>query len=333
VGEEHMAKRALRPDVGHTFAMSTKRNRRANVTATWLLATCAICGLGAAQTPTFRALAELVTLSVTVTDGSGRHVGDLSAADFVVFEDSRPQQLTFFSRANAGLSVSLLLDSSSSMEHQMALTQKAAMEFVARLRPDDVAEVVDFDSRVEVVQPPTNDRAKLSAAIQQVTAGGATALYNAVYITLRQNEKIKAQHADEVRRQVIIVLSDGDDTSSLVTFDQLLDLAMRSQTVIYTISLRADGALASSRTGLKEEGDFILKSLSQATGGRLLTAKQGSDLSTIYNQIADELTSQYVLGYLSNNPRRDGGWRRIAVRVQRPALSARTRLGYYAPAQ
>ena len=103
--------------------------------------------------------------------------------------------------------------------------------------PGDVAEVVSFDSRVEVLQPMTGDRTLLEAAIQRMRASGSTALYNAVYIVLRQLDKVRPQSGDDVRRQVIVVLSDGEDTSSLVTFDDLLDSAKRSQTVIYTVGL------------------------------------------------------------------------------------------------
>lgn len=284
--------------------------------------------LEARQRPTFRVGVDLVSLSVTVTGPGGRHVGDLSADDFVVLENGRPQELVFFSRASTALSVSLLLDSSASMEQQLPMAQKAATEFVARLRPGDVAEVVDFDSRVDVLQPFTADRGAMDAAIQRVRAGGSTALYNAVYIALRQLEKLRAQDRDEIRREVIVVLSDGEDTSSLVSFDELIELARRSQTVVYTIGLGLD-APASRFT--PAGGEFALRRLAQETGGRLFTPRQPADLSNVYAQIADELTSQYVLGYLSSNGRGDSGWRSIAVRVSRPSLHARTRLGYYAP--
>ena len=119
----------------------------------------------------------------------------------------------------------------------MPLSKQAAMDFIARLRPGDVAEVVSFDTRVEVLQPMTSDRALLEAAIQRMRASGSTALYNAVYIVLRQLDKVRPQTGDDVRRQVIVVLSDGEDTSSLVTFEHLLDSAKRSQTVIYAVGL------------------------------------------------------------------------------------------------
>lgn len=280
-----------------------------------------------AQRPSFRLGVELVSLSVTVTAPDGRHVGDLSADDFTIIEEGQPQDLAFFSRATAALSVSLVIDSSASMEQEMALAQKAAIDFVARLRPGDTAEIIDFDSRVQVAQPFTSDRAALEAAIGQVTAGGSTSLFNAVYITLRRFEQLRAPDRDEIRREVIVVLSDGDDTSSLVTFEEVLDAARRSQTAIYTIGLGLEAP--GSRPAIST-GEFSLRRLAQDTGGRLFLPKQGNELSNVYAAIADELTSQYVLGYLST-ARADGAFRRVSVRVARPGLQARTRAGYYAP--
>jgi Ca-activated chloride channel homolog len=208
----------------------------------------------------------------------------------------------------------------------MPLSKQAAMDFIARLRPGDVAEVVSFDSRVEVLQSMTSDRALLEDAIQRMRAGGSTALYNGVYIVLRQMEKTKPQSGDDVRRQVIVVLSDGEDTSSLVTFEHLLDSAKRSQTVIYTVGL----GLEESTRVTRSDGEFGLRQLAQETGGRLFLPKRPTDLVDVYTQIANELSNQYTVGYLSSNARADGAWRRVAVRVLRPNMNARTRAGYYA---
>ena len=140
--------------------------------------------LQALQRPSFRSAIDLVMLNVTVTGPGGRYVADLSADDFQILEDGRAQDVTYFSPANVPLSVSLVLDTSSSMDDEMVLSKQAAMDFIARLRPGDVAEIVSFDSRVEVLQPMTGDRTLLEAAIQRMRAGGATALYNADYIVL-----------------------------------------------------------------------------------------------------------------------------------------------------
>jgi Ca-activated chloride channel homolog len=282
-------------------------------------------GAVSAQRPSFRSTIDLVLLNVTVTDSGGRYVGDLAADDFDVFEEGRLQELAFFSSAIAPLSASLVIDTSSSMEEQMPLAKQAAMDFVARLRPSDLAEIVSFDSRVEVLQPLTDDRSLLESAIQRLRAGGSTSLYNAVYIVLRQLAKIRPQGADDIRRQVIVVLSDGEDTASLVTFDQVLDLVKQSQTVIYSVGL----GLAASSPNKRSEAEFGLRQLAQETGGRLFTPKRPQELAGVYGQVASELTSQYVLGYLSNNQPQHATWRRVSVRVRRPQMQARTRAGYY----
>jgi Ca-activated chloride channel family protein len=213
------------------------------------------------------------------------------------------------------------------MDEQMVLSKQAAMDFVAKLRPGDIAEVVSFDSRVEVLQPMTSNRALLEAAIQRMRASGATSLYNAVYIVLRQLGKIKPATSDDVRRQVIVVLSDGDDTASLVTFDQLLDVAKRSPTVIYTVGLGLEEPVGKVTWS---DAEFGLRQLAQETGGRLFLPKRPVDLVDVYTQIANELTNQYIVGYLSNNAGAAGAWRRVAVQISRPNMQARTRAGYYA---
>jgi len=160
-------------------------------------------------------------------------------------------------------------------------------------------------------------------------AGGSTALHNAVYIVLKQLEKQKPATTDDIRRQVIVVLSDGDDTSSLVTFDQLLDSAKRSQTVIYTVGLGLE-PITAMKGSTRSDAEFGLRQLAQETGGRLFMLKRPVDLIDVYSQIANELTNQYIVGYLSTNAGADGAWRRVSVRVNRPNLQARTRAGYYA---
>lgn len=278
------------------------------------------------QRPSFRSVVDLVLLNVSVVGPAGRYVGDLTENDFEIVEDGQPQPLAYFALADVPLSVSLVLDTSSSMDEEMPVSKKAAKDFVARLRPGDVAQIVGFDSKVEVLQSLTGDRALLNAAIDRMRAGGSTALYNGLYIVLRELGKLKPQAADDIRRQVIVVLSDGEDTSSLVTFEDLLDVAKRSQTVIYPVGLGLEEALR----GRRSDGEFGLRQLAQETGGRLFMTKSGGQLPDVYTQIANELANQYVLGYLSHG-QSNGAWRRLAIRIRRPNLQARTRAGYYAP--
>jgi Ca-activated chloride channel homolog len=276
----------------------------------------------------FRAGVELVSLNVTVIDSQGRYVTDLGEADFSVFEDGAKQELTFFNRSNLPIALSLLIDSSASMEQRMEHAQEAAIGFAKKIREQDMAQVVDFDSRVEIKIGFSNKVPDLESAIRTTSAGGSTALHNAVYISLKELAKVKAKNPDEIRRQAIVVLSDGEDTSSLVSFEEVLELAKRSETAIYTIGLqpRETSALRGFR-----EAEFVLRQLAQETGGKAFFAQKIEDLKDVYAQIADELSSQYSMGYASKNPRRDGAFRRLVVQVARPNTTARTKRGYYGP--
>jgi len=278
--------------------------------------------------PAFRSGVDLVSLNTTVTDPTNRFVLDLGAGDFSIVEDGVGQEIRFFSRTTLPLSVSLLLDSSASMDERMKTAQKAALGFAEALRAQDQAQVIDFDSRVSVVAPFGASRAEVEKAIASTVAGGSTALYNAIYIALRELNKVRSRNIEDLRRQAIVVLSDGEDTSSLVAYDEVLELAKRSETVIYAIGLRSkDGYTGKGYS----DADYVLRQLTSQTGGRVFFPGGADELPSIYGMISEELSSQYLLGYTSSNPRRDGRWRRIQVRVSRAGATARTRQGYYAP--
>jgi Ca-activated chloride channel homolog len=286
--------------------------------------------------PTFRTGVELVSLSVTATDASGRYVTGLTAEDFLVLEDGLPQELVFFSPAETNLAVSLLLDSSGSMVERMPLARKAANRFISQLRPGDVAQIVEFNSRVQVLQGFTDDREALTRAVDSIGVGGLTSLYNAIYIAMQTFDTRPDADLDDRRRHVVVVLSDGEDTSSLVTFDAVFDAARRSHSVIYTIGLALDPALSQateSRQGrlFAENPRFLLRQLADQTGGRLLLTDRAQELESIYDTIADELAHQYVMGYLPPPPAEgQEEWRTIGVRVNQPNVQTRARPGYFA---
>jgi Ca-activated chloride channel family protein len=283
------------------------------------------------QERTFRAGVDIVSLNVTVTDPASRYIVDLDQKDFSVFEDGVKQDLTFFNRKQQPIALSLLLDSSASMEGRISTLQAAATNFVRRLQPGDLAQIIDFDSRVEIRQGFTDKQDDLAAAIKQTAAGGSTSLHNAIYIALKELKKIQARSDAEVRRQALVLFSDGEDTSSLVSFDEVLDLAKRSETAIYTITLQADTPSSSQQRGF-QEAEFVMKQLALETGGHSFAAKRVEDLNGVYSEIANELASQYVLGYTSKNQIRNGAWRRIVVQVARANAIPRTKKGYYAAA-
>ncbi len=295
------------------------------------LIACGLCLLVTAVTAQqgrFRAGVELVSLNVTVTEGT-KFVTGLDQEDFEVFEDGAKQTITFFSRVQQPIALAILIDTSNSMEDKIGTAQEAATGFIRRMRKDDVMEVIDFNGQVRIPQPFTNDVNALERAIQAMTVNGSTSLYNAIYVSLKELKNEHARTAEEIRRQAIVVLSDGDDTSSLVEYDEVLNLAKRSETAIYAIGLRQ------SETGRPKfkEAEFVLRQLSQETGGRVFFPTSVAELPKIYDQISEELASQYSIAYTSKNPMRNGAWRRIDVRVGKPGLTARARRGYFGPGQ
>ena len=283
-----------------------------------------------ADQPAFRTGVDLVALNVTVTDENDRYVTDIDVEGFQLFEDGAQQEVTFFTRTQLPIALALLMDTSASMADRMSTAQEAAIGFAERLRTQDLASIIDFDSRVDILHEFTNSLDALTSAIRRTSAGGSTSLYNAIYISLKELAKIGAAATaeEEIRRQAIVMLSDGEDTSSLVEFEEVLELAKRSNTIIYSIGLRSRDIR--TRRGFRE-ADFVLRQLAQETGGRTFFPEQVEDLPEIYQRISDELSSQYTLGYVSKNPIRDGRWRRVVVRVDRPNVGARTKQGYYAP--
>jgi VWFA-related protein len=282
----------------------------------------------------FRSGTQLVSLSVTATDPNRQPVQGLRAEDFVVLEDGVEQPLEFFESAEIPLDLILLVDASSSMTDKMDVVHEAAIGFVKTLRPGDRGALVAFADGVHVIQPLTSDGAALEQAIRRTTARGATALHNALYISLKQFGRGARQRGD-LRRQAIAVLSDGEDTSSLVSFDDVLALARKSGVSIYPIALQAKGAAArlaaSGQRRYFSEAEYSMRTLAQETGAQAFFPLQIFELKSIYATIAQELSSQYSLAYAPIDGRFDGRFRKITVRVpSRPEIRLRTRTGYTA---
>jgi VWFA-related protein len=282
----------------------------------------------------FRSGTNLVPLNVTVIDPGKQFVRGLSAPDFTVLEDGVEQQVQFFESTEVPLDLMILLDTSSSMSDKMDVVHEAAIGFLRTLRPRDRGAVVAFSDGVDILQELTSDRAALEQAIRKTAARGATSLHNALYISLKQFGRSSGQE-DTVRRQAIAVLSDGEDTSSLVTFDDVLALARKSGVGIYPIALQSKNAAARLvSTGQRRyfsESEYSMRQLAQETGAQAFFPLQIYELKGIYAEIAQELSSQYSLAYAPTNGRADGRFRRIVVRVaSRPELKLRTRAGYTA---
>ena len=280
--------------------------------------------------PTFEVGVEVINLNLSVTDSRNHYITDLKEKDFAVYEDGIRQELSLFNHENLPISLSLLIDTSASMQEKLSVAQAAAIRFTKTLRPQiDLAQVMQFNDRSTVLQDFTADQAGLEAAIKRTQAAGPTALHNSLYIALKDLQRQKK--AGELRKRAIILLTDGEDTASLVTDEQVLELARKTEIAIYAISLRQSRGQDRGRMNFSQ-AEYVLTTLSNETGGQVFFPNSLSELDSVYDRIAEELRTQYNLGYISSNQRRDGKWRRIVVRTpERGDLQIRHKLGYYAP--
>lgn len=280
------------------------------------------------QSPVFKSAASLVALNVIVTDLKQQYASGLRAEDFEVYEDGVRQQVEFFATADVPLDLILLIDASSSMAEKVPVVRHAATGFIQTLRPGDRAAVVSFSDGVRVLQPLTDQHALVRQAIDQTGAKGATALHNAIYVALKEFGRRPSGRGD-VRRQAITVLSDGEDTSSLLSFDDVLEMAKRSGVSIYTIGLKGPVDATAGRRYFSQS-DFAMKQLATETGAVPFFPQSVRELGKVYDAIASELASQYSIGYVPRSLREDGRYRRVVVRVaNRPELKSRTRTGYF----
>ena len=274
--------------------------------------------------PTFRSGVDLVALTVTPERADGSYVPRLRAADFRVFEEGVPQHVAFFGASEVPVDLVLMLDTSASMGARLDAAQRAAVNLIDAGRTEDRTVLMAFGARATVLVPFTADRPRLERAIQQLRAGGSTALYDAIYVALQEFGRGKTS---DVRRRAIVVLSDGDDTISLVSFDSLIDRARRTGVAIYVIALRP-----ASRGGERPVGSatYQMRRLAQETGGRSFFPAALEDLEGVYGAIARELAHQYAIGYVPTVASERNTFRRVSVLVDQPGIKVRTRRGYIA---
>ena len=285
--------------------------------------------------PTFKSEVNMVALALTVTDATEKRLGGLTKDNFAVYENGKSQEISFLTEDPAPLDLAILLDTSGSMSSTLASVQHAAMQLAAALRPGDRASFAEVKRGMTSLHPLSDDVGGLERAVSATRAGGDTAIYQAIYVALKELEREAVP--GEIRRQALVVLSDGDDTASLIPFDAVLEAARRSNVAIYCVSLRPPRLLPRSRTIIQlgsnaVEGDYVLRSLAEQTGGRAFFKLGPRDLARVTSGIAAELANQYSLGYVSADQRADGSFRSVTVRILGSAVSfVRTRPGYFAP--
>ena len=293
----------------------------------------AVLALHASQTAqdTLKVAVDLVSVQFSVTDKHGRFVSGLTAQDFKVDEDGRRQEIRNFARENElPLTLALLVDTSPSVRPVFDEEKTTAGAFLESiLRDKDLALVIGFDRSVTLLQDYTDNLRLLKRSIDELEIGGGTSVYDAVY--LASEEKLR----DEAGRKAIILISDGEDTTSKLKFTEALVAAHRSNAVIYAISNSAGGGFFGSGRGgivLGGGGDVrTLKKFTEETGGSTFVISNEHGFKKIFDQIAEELRSQYSLGYVSLNSARDGKYRQLKITARDSGYTVKARKGYYAP--
>jgi Ca-activated chloride channel family protein len=275
-----------------------------------------------------RLSADLVTVITSVTDASGNHVNDLTKNDFVIYEDNNPQEVAgFYQEGQMPLRLIFLFDTSSSIRHRFDFEQRAAAQFFRQvLRPGDQGAImsVSTDPRIELQFSSDIDR--LVGTLAHLKPEGATSLYTALIEASRYIRPAEGRH-------VMLVLSDGTDTASAATLAQALTEVQKSDAVIYSVH---STGIAPSANVQDLAGEFVLKAMSEDTGGRAFfppiyedPKKEARDLDEIYRRISAEIHAQYVLTYYSKADARPNSFKKIRVEVKRPGLQVRSRSGYY----
>ncbi len=268
-----------------------------------------------------------VDLLLTATDKHGRFVQNLNANDFKILDDHKPPEaiVNFRRDTDLPLELGLLLDTSGSIKSRFDFEKDAAIGFLQHtIRPNfDSAFVEGFSRKADLSQDFTDNMQSLAAGVQNLRAGGGTALYDAIYRVCR--DKLSKEKSLRPARRALIVVSDGEDNQSQVTEAQAIAMAQRAQVIIYTIS--------TDDSGLILRGDYVLQQIAESTGGRAFLPYKLKDIKSSFDSIQDELRSQYVVSYRPADFDANGRYRPIEILSQKKDIQLRARKGYYAPSE
>lgn len=274
-----------------------------------------------AQQPSFRSGTQVVSLYVTVSDAEKRLVTNLTQDDFEIYDNDRPQPITLFVSEVQPITVVVMLDTSASMTGNLGLLRQAAEQFLIRLLPADKGQVGAFNDKIELSGGFTPDRDSLVAALRDLDFGNPTRLYDATGVGLDELRGIEG-------RRVVLVFTDGDDTGSSIGQGTVLDRARAEEVMIYAIGLQSD--YFNGVRQVRTRPDRGLRKLAEETGGGYFELEKTDDLASTFTRVAQELHSQYVMGFAPANL--DGKIHKLAVRVKKPGMTARARKSYLAVA-
>jgi Ca-activated chloride channel family protein len=263
---------------------------------------------------------SLVVINATITDANGKPVGGLKQNQLQIFEDGKEQKIEFFETEKTPFAAVILLDSSGSMEQRVSLARSAAIQFLDRLRPDDVTAIYNFDSKISLVQEFSNTR-DIYEGVFDIKANGMTVLNDAIFKAAEELGKRSE------KRRAIIVLSDGADTKSARSADKALKAALAVNATIYTVDMSSIDFNGKAR--MQNQG--VLKNFAEKSGGKFIATPGGVAMREAFKNIVDELGTQYTLGYQPTNSAKDGKWRAIELKTSKTGVNIRTRKGYHAP--
>jgi Ca-activated chloride channel family protein len=281
---------------------------------------CLSVAVVAAQQPTFKSGTQVVSVFTTVTDAQKRLVPDLVQDDFEVLDNEKPQPLIFFENKVQPISVVVMLDTSGSMTLTLNLLKQAAEEFVARLLPADSARIGAFNDKIQFNSRFMNDRDQLATDIRNMDYGNGTRLWDALAASLDELKDIEG-------RRVILVFTDGDDTESHnSSLGKVIDRARVDEVMIYAIGLESQ--FFNGAGMVRSKPDRGLRKVADETGGGYFELTKTSELSSTFTRVAQELHSQYVLGFTPTML--DGKVHKLSVRVKKPGMNARARRSYLA---
>jgi Ca-activated chloride channel family protein len=271
----------------------------------------------------------LVLVPVTVTDTMNRYVIGLDKTNFRVFEDDAEQKIKQFSGEDAPLSVGLLVDTSGSIGSKLSTCREAVNQFLQTMNAGDEAFLIEFSDKADLTVGLTQDTGKIVDKLNAAQTGGTTALFDALYLGLREMKNARNP------RKTLVVISDGGDNHSVFSAKEIMDFAREADVQIYAMGV-FEPAPSFGISAAELGGPRLLSNITEQTGGRAFPASSMDSLPLIAARIGIELRNQYVLAYSPVNPERDGKYRKLNVKLKEPegitGLKARWRLGYYAPA-
>ncbi len=285
-----------------------------------LAATAMASGIAIAQQPpTFKSGTQIVSLFVTVVDAQRRLVPSLVQEDFEIFDNEKPQTIVFFQNEVQPITVVVMLDTSGSMTGNIPLLRAAAEQFLIRLLPADKGRVGAFNDKIQFSSRFTSDRDELVSGVKELDYGNGTKLWDAVAASLDALQGIDG-------RRVIVVFTDGDDTQSKVGLGKVMDRARTEEVMVYAIGL--ESVMFNGQRMTRTSPDSGLRKIADETGGGYFELKKTADLAPTFTRVAQELHSQYVLGF--SPTQLDNKVHKLAVRMKQAGMTARARRSYVA---